>query len=205
MLKSFLFSCALLCVANTSFCQQQASTKIATKTPATKLVKLYSTPEQSASVITQLAVTTPLVRIYQKNPQWVKVGITSNGQVGWINRKQYHQAVNAMRPTRSQTIIIRSSSTDNGKTTEHVNIIENGKQLSDHEVKKRMQSILEQEKQQRAAMQRWEKRMQLWMNDSWPALYWPTFRSAPIERSPQRLFKESTKQDQTPHTNIKTR
>lgn len=93
---------------------------------------LYKSNTKNAASIDKLSPTTELIKIYTdpKNKNWVKVGLKSNGEVGWIKRDQYHTALDQYYRPDIQTFYISSQQTDkNGKPTVNIVAYKNGKKI----------------------------------------------------------------------------
>lgn len=88
-----------------------------------------------------------LIPIYKKG-DWIKVGISSNGQVGWINTRQYDEArENYYRPD-IQTVFIQKKSDEKGKPSVNIVAYKNGKPLSQPEAAKLYQKLRDDQENQ---------------------------------------------------------
>lgn len=76
---------------------------------ASPRVPLYQNNSLHSKIVSHIALDAPIVPIYEKG-DWLKVGNTNNGQVGWVNLKQYqamqqkvmHTTVKSITVTRIQ-------------------------------------------------------------------------------------------------------
>ncbi|MDE3400997.1 MAG: SH3 domain-containing protein, partial [Coxiella burnetii] len=82
---------------------------------------------------------------------WIKVGDPRNGEVGWVNRDQYHEALQKYYQPDIQTVFIRAEHNEKGKRTIDVVAYKNGKKLTDKEA----QQLYEQIKNQQAKESRY--------------------------------------------------
>ncbi|MCF6768264.1 hypothetical protein L3V86_07810 [Thiotrichales bacterium 19S11-10] len=98
-------------------------------------------------IIKEVSPTTKLIPIYQ-NGDWVKVGNPKDGSVGWINKKQYNDALNAFYQPDIQTIFVSTSTDKNNKPQINVVAYKNGKAVSKEEADKLYQQLKQQQASQ---------------------------------------------------------
>ena len=66
-----------------------------TQAKAVKKIIIYAEPSTSAKVIAQVNPWQRLIPVYQKG-DWIKVGNPDDGTIGWINSKQYQEALESL-------------------------------------------------------------------------------------------------------------
>lgn len=141
------------------------------KKPVEATVNLYESPSTSAKIIKKLPLDSDLVAIYHQD-DWMKVGDRKNGETGWVDVKQYHQAKrdfyhdyfhNVMN-----TVYLSTTKDKEGKI-----IIEgyrNGKKLSDADAKKQYDQMQEQAQHQWQSIEHLNQAMDQQMQiDYWNA------------------------------------
>lgn len=114
---------------------------------ANEYVLLRDQPSASANVVDKVLPTARLVTIFY-HKDWVKVGDRQTGKVGWVNKKQFHQAQKAFFRPNLQTVFVSTSSDKQGKPTTTVIAYKNGKKLSNKEAKALYRKIEKQQKQE---------------------------------------------------------
>lgn len=100
---------------------------------AAQTVKLYQSPSASSTVLTSISLKTPLTAIYHQG-DWLKVGNTTNGRVGWINLKEYQAAVKAARHSQVSSVIV--SVQQMNKQPKQITVYKNGQKLEGKAAKK---------------------------------------------------------------------
>jgi len=122
--------------------QMQALTSInaipvSSKVPSV-MVKLYADPNLKARIIEEVNLSERVTPIFD-NGEWVKMGDTTNGNVGWMNKAERQKAVNAAILPRIDSITINVSDNYQVPTTKpediKITVYRNGKKLSDEEAK----------------------------------------------------------------------
>ncbi|PIQ43441.1 MAG: hypothetical protein COV52_04685 [Gammaproteobacteria bacterium CG11_big_fil_rev_8_21_14_0_20_46_22] len=100
---------------------------------ATPGVPLYQNKSLHSKIVSHIALDAPIVPIYEKG-DWLKVGNTHNGQVGWVNLKQY-QALKqkAMRPVVKTITVTRVQ--QHGQP-ESLVVYENGRRVKGEKAQK---------------------------------------------------------------------
>ena len=99
-----------------------------------------------------LSMQSQLVPIIQRG-DWVKVGVRPQGDVAWINMKQYRQAlVQNMQPD-VQTISISVQQQHGGKPKVNIVAYHNGKAMSDQQARKIYDQLQVQQRKQMHDMQ----------------------------------------------------
>lgn len=119
MKKNFL---RLLSTLPFSICTALAQTD-------TQNIVLYQNPDQKSTIVTQLSPNNRIIPFYREN-DWIKVGLPTNGMVGWVHLPEYIQARENFYRSNWQSVYIQVD--NQGKITAY----KNGKPLSDEEVKK---------------------------------------------------------------------
>lgn len=118
------------------------------------MINLYEAPG-SSKVIAKVPLYSHMVPIFYKKG-WAKVGLSSNGQVGWVNLKTYEKMRRELAQPNIRTIFISSTETDkNGKPTVNIVAYHNGKKLSDKEAQTFYKKMLRQQQQQAQAQRRY--------------------------------------------------
>ncbi|MCF6777330.1 hypothetical protein L3V83_12235 [Thiotrichales bacterium 19X7-9] len=114
-------------------------------------VNLYA-KANSDQVIKQVSPSTKLIKVYQKDG-WVKVGDPQDGRVGWVNLKQYNQALEAFYQPDIQTVFISRSIGKDHKPQLNVVAYKNGKQVSEKEAQALYQKL---KHKQNKEMKQWQ-------------------------------------------------
>lgn len=127
-------------------------------------VVIYAAPEKNR-ILRRVPANTRLVPIFQKG-DWVKVGNPRNGQVGWINRQQYRQAMKVFYRPDVQTVYIQYDHNKNGKPTINVVAYQNGKKLTQQEAQQIYNQMQRRDAMQQRSMQRFVRRMNWWANSA---------------------------------------
>lgn len=109
-------------------------------------IKLYDKPHAS-HVHLWLPVSSHLVPIFRQG-DWVKVGDRSNGQVGWVDIKQYRAARVAYFRPDVQTVFVNSTRSKSGKPTISIIAYKNGKKLTDKAARTLYLKMAKQQQQQ---------------------------------------------------------
>lgn len=131
-------------------------TAMATTKNTIPTITLYSEPN-TGKVVETVPITIYLTPIFRQQ-DWLKVGDSSNGQVGWINVSHYSKIRDAFYTPAIQTIYVSRSDMDkNGKATVTVVAYRNGKKVSDAEAKELYNKLLaEQAKEQAWQQHYWD-------------------------------------------------
>jgi len=127
--------------------------------PKSKTVDVNSTPQvilyesnNDKKIIQTLPPTARLVRIYQEG-DWIKVGNSADGTVGWINKLQYLKTLEAFNQPNIQEVFISQAVDKDNKPQIKIVAYQNGKPLSEKEA----QSLYdEMQKQQKLQSQYWQ-------------------------------------------------
>lgn len=119
------------------------------KTPSatTTMIKMYES-EEGKKIIADVSPAIHLIEIYRKG-EWIKVGNPKDGSVGWVNQKQYLEAIDAFNKPDIQTIFI--SKTLNSDKKPQINIVayKNGEPVSKEEADKLYKKFKVQEAAQK--------------------------------------------------------
>lgn len=118
------------------------------------MINLYAQPDFKAQVVEKVHIGQPLVPIFHQHG-WEKVANRHNGNVGWVNVKQYrHTLQQAMQPDIQTVYIQREKVRQGQKPQMTIVAYRNGKKVSDQEAKAIYHRIRHQENmQQRQWMQ----------------------------------------------------
>lgn len=104
-------------------------------------VLLYMQPDVQSRLIAKLNPSTRLVPIYeQKN--WLKVGDPSNGEVGWLNKDQYMQALQDAMKAHTQTFVFKAD--DQAGGAPKILAYHNGHPLDEKKISKYSDNIVVQ-------------------------------------------------------------
>lgn len=120
------------------------------------MLKLYQKPDQSSTVVhkiklNQLGDYVP----FHQNDQWIKVGNSDSGQVGWINKHAYKKLIHKASQPQVFTQYVYSTE-KNGKPI--IRAYQNGKKLSKQEAKDIYNKMQKQMKQQQKQFkQQWQQ------------------------------------------------
>jgi len=157
------------------------SAKHAVKTEKTKsdstLLSLYAKSNLNSTVVSKVEVSQDLVPIFRKEG-WIKVGNPRNGKVGWINKEQYHKAVNANFHRRAQTVFIE---VDQNKTNPIITAYRNGKKLTAEQAKVLYSKIQKRQARFNKQMRRFQRSMRVWYSREMRNM---NAFFMPLERSP---------------------
>lgn len=121
--------------------------QIAQSATTTKSITVYSEPANNAKVIEQVTQSNKLVPIYA-NGTWLKVGDSTNGQIGWVNSQQYQQLQTAQNNASTTQVVFVESNHSTGAPNSNIIAYKNGQRLSDAEAK----ALYAQMTQQQMAM-----------------------------------------------------
>lgn len=142
------------------------ASKPKTADTAVKQVILYTEPSADSKEVAKVNLWHVLVPIFKKG-DWVKVGDPIDGNVGWVNMKQYRAAVSAFSKSQFKTIYIQT----NDKVGKPALVVyEDGKKVSKKRAKeiynkmqKQSQTIYKhiqaQEKQFNVQLQKMQQQM----------------------------------------------
>lgn len=124
-------------------------------------ISLYAAPSTKAQIQKHLTPTQRLLPIFTQG-EWVKVGLPDDGTVGWINQKQYRQAVAAYYQPKVETFFVQSQSQDAKGENPNMTVVayHNGKKLTDKEAKALYQQWQQQQEKQNLYFQHWFSQMQ---------------------------------------------
>lgn len=121
-------------------------------------VNLYATPDKSANIIGKVDTTQDMVPFFRKNG-WIKVGNPEDGQVGWINKAEYHKAVIASFHRNVQTMFIEVDQTKNNPV---ITAYKNGKKLTSEEAQALYKKIQKRQARMNRKLRHFKKRMRSW-------------------------------------------
>lgn len=133
-------------------------------------VNLYTEASKDAKVLKKLPINADLVAIYKKDG-WLKVGDRKDGQTGWINIKQYHQAKNNFYhhyfKEKTQTVYFHTDTDKDG----NVKIVayRNGKKLTEKEAQKLYDHLKKQQEQQWQEIKKFNRNMDHMMMNMYDA------------------------------------
>lgn len=99
------------------------------------VVSVYSQPDTKSKMVTKVKPFQHLIPIFHQNG-WVKIGDPKNGQTGWINLKQYHQAQNVSSQPKIERVTINVTDHPAKSSKTEIVAYRNGKKLTDKEAKK---------------------------------------------------------------------
>ena len=107
------------------------------------MINLYEAPS-STKVIATVPFFTRMVPIIKKG-HWAKVGLRSDGRVGWINLDNYKKQREALLRPNIQTVYVSTTEDDKGKPTVNIIAYHNGKKLSAKQAKAYYEKMLKQQ------------------------------------------------------------
>jgi len=119
---------------------------------------LYAKPNLQATVVDKVEVSQDLVPFFRKEG-WIKVGNPRDGKVGWINKEQYHKAVDETFHRRAQMVFIE---VDQSKDNPIITAYKNGKKLTTEQAKILYSKIQRRQARFNQQMRRFQKRMRHW-------------------------------------------
>lgn len=158
-----LFLCGLLSMALTAAATEKTQQK-------SDAMGAYSAPQvilyesnNDKKIIQTLPSTVNLVRIYQQG-DWIKVGNTADGTVGWINKLQYQKTLEKPDQANIQQVFISQTVDKDNKPQVKIVAYQNGKLMSEKEVQSLYDDIKEQQKLQAQYWQELNRNMIHWQN-----------------------------------------
>lgn len=167
-------------------------------------VLLYQEPKADPkNIIKKLPPITHLIPIYQKDG-WIKVGDPMDGQIGWINAKQYHEARENYYQPNIQTIFIQTTADQKGKPSLNIVAYKNGQQVSQEEATKLYNQMRDEQQRQLKEMNRYYRSMQRMMTRTFSNMqhvfdtYWedtPWFEPIILLPSSQKQVRENSKKE----------
>lgn len=117
-------------------------------------ISIYAKPDSHSAVVEEIHIGQPLVPIY-RHKGWEKVANRRNGNVGWVNIKQYRHAWHQAMQPDIQTVYVSSEQAKPGqKAKMTVVAYRNGKKISDKEAQKIYQHL---QRQQRVMQKQWKR------------------------------------------------
>ncbi len=121
------------------------------------MITLYDAPN-ATKVVATVPLNTAMVPIIYKQG-WAKVGLRSDGQVGWVNIKQYETARDAyFKPNIQTWYVSTTQDKQSGKPTTTIVAYHNGKKLSDQQARVVYETMLKQQQAaQRAEAAYWSQ------------------------------------------------
>lgn len=161
-----------------------------------ELIHLYES-NNDKKIMRTLSPTTPLVKIYREG-DWVKVGNRQDGTVGWINLKQYHQAMDAFYQPDVQEIFITRSVNKDDKPQVKVVAYNNGQPVSEKEAKALYRDIQQQQKWQEQLWHQFRHDMLRWQH-----MMWQTFNDDLWLMPPMRVSDSAATMDDNPQAESK--
>lgn len=159
-----LFLCGLLGISLTASAAVQIPQKsdLSADTHSTPQVILYES-NNDKKIIQTLPPTVRLVRIYQEG-DWIKVGNTTDGTVGWINRLQYQKTLEAFNQANIQEIFISQTMDKDHKPQIKIVAYQNGKPISEKEAQSLYDKMKKQQKLQAQYWQALNQNMLYWQD-----------------------------------------
>lgn len=84
-----------------------AMSGVARPQPNTAMIPLYNQPSIHSGIVNKISLNDNLVPIYKSvnRPDWVKVGDQHTGQVGWLNKDIYQQAIHQANQRTAQVTL----------------------------------------------------------------------------------------------------
>jgi len=149
------------------FNHESADSATSVAAQKTEQINLYQEANAKSHVVGKVSPQSNLVMIMRKG-QWVKVGDRSNGQVGWINRKQYISAREKwMRPDIQQVYVNVEKDPKTGKMVYNVVAYKNGKKLSEEKAQQLYQKLRLQQQKEWKNSRRIQRQMQKVFDWDW--------------------------------------
>lgn len=137
-------------------------------------IMIYENPTETSKVLYKIDANNckKLIKIYRQK-EWLKVGNSDNGQVGWINTKKCEELKDEMNRTTVKSIVINltDKTDENGKTK--IIAYKNGEQLSEKEAKELFDEFQSQQinirkhfmKMHKEMLKMFKEWMQMWNLD----------------------------------------
>lgn len=141
-------------------------TKTAASSTTDDVIKLYAEPNTKAKVLASIDVSQQLIPIFHKDG-WIKVGNPADGAVGWIDKKQFQQAMNNAFHQHIQTVYVQKIQ-QNGKAPQ-VTVYQDGKKLTGEQANAVYANIKKHQQQMQKNMHLFQEHMNAWMNQPMPA------------------------------------
>jgi hypothetical protein len=129
------------------------------KAPQNNKIKLLSKPSAGSKIVNVVNPWQKLIPFYRRRG-WLKVGDPSTGKVGWINLKQYYDAILSAprRPTvQSVFVHVVSKPDKNGKY--EIIVYKNGKKLGKKQAAKVLRKITARQKYMERRFHRMQRQM----------------------------------------------
>lgn len=127
-----LAACIGLGYSAATFAHSNTSNLPPKKVPVMQSFNLYSAADKGNVLQSVPVQGHHLIPIFKRG-DWLKVGDPKDGQIGWVNLQQYHQAIEAQLHPHEQSFFFSQSTDKNGKT--HVVAYKDGKKLSEKEAR----------------------------------------------------------------------
>lgn len=151
-----------------------ASDDAAKEASATTTIKIYES-EDGKKIIDNASPTTHLIEIYKKG-EWIKVGNPKNGNVGWVNKKQYQEAMDEFNKPDIQTVFISKSMNADKKPQINIVAYKNGQPVSKEEADKLYKHFKDQEEIQNKQWETFNRQMrQQWQGNFYRLFYQDPF------------------------------
>lgn len=194
MKKLMKFSLFICCLTLPALLSAAPATKVARqKTESVEKVKvslpLYASPNKSAKVIDHIVVGQRLVVIYRQK-DWLKVGNPENGQVGWVNIKQYQNWKRASARAFVKSVVITLTEKPDKKGKPEIIVYKNGQRLSDKDAQAFYEKMQRRQRIMQKRFNRFQKDMNRFLKDSMDqeADFWqmPFFQPVIVIKPPER-------------------
>jgi hypothetical protein len=143
----------------------QTPDKITADISEQKLV-LYAQPDEKSVVVCSLDQWHRLIPIYRQG-DWIKVGKQDDGQVGWVNVKQYHNFMKSWFHPHIKSVIITIDEQSDEKGKTEIIAYKNGKKLEEKEAKQLSKHFQKNQTEMKKRLSRMQKEMDKMFDSTW--------------------------------------
>lgn len=139
-----------------------------TTTTQTPLV-VYSEPNAQSKTIANSTPLSAWIPIHQQG-EWLKVGNSANGEIGYVNNQQFQQALNKTSPKSDVQTVFVQANRDQGSDNYNVVAYQNGQRLSDTQAQAMFAKMQKQQQSVNQQMQTFQQNMNTLMAQQMQAL-----------------------------------
>lgn len=145
------------------------SVAYAAETKSKPQIVLYAKPDQASTVVQKISPWQNLVPIYHQNG-WIKVGNPEDGQIGWINVKNYQQIMtDVTKPSidmETSYVQMMSKPVEKGQDQYKITGYKNGKPLTKKEAEALLQDIQKRQEDMQKQFQKMQEQMRQWFTQT---------------------------------------
>ena len=163
-MKKFLLFIIILVTTLVLNAAETSTKSNSNKQDSSKIV-LYA-EDNTQKIIETLPLSTHLIKIYQKG-DWIKVGNPADGTVGWVNQKQYQEAIDSLNKPSVQQIFISQTQDKSNKPQMKIVVYQNGKRVSEKEAKEMYDNVRLQLQEQQQYFNAWRQNISYNQKQIW--------------------------------------